>query len=879
MDKTQVEYILDDIRTVINNVIIKMSAEAAKHETVESKRAGDVYVAAMMERDIFSSYRYYPMDVLIKAGITDYDIMAEYVEDKWKIPHAKRPTVLKYMRESIINEYEELNDYYRELIGKPPLNTPEEEFIYLTEAQMAYYKIDEMRPIHDYPKEIQIKLERVVIPELIQLHPDKTYLQHLGSKSVDLVRAREAKNFEIIFTDVILDSVFLKAFFETYDFCREYFMSVIYNKTFTGVYNLYDNFIAMNIMIMTTQRLIVDMIKMSIDRDFFDLTSIKKMFDCYGIPFFEDLPLDYQRTIVKSLNMLIRSKSTDKVLYDIANVLMYERIQIFKYYLVKERKMDEEGEPIFIYKTEIDEDGNEIRVPDYEKMYKIYFQSTDILEPNVIVAIESTANRYHYNEVTRDDVYWWETDELKKELYEREYNFIDTKYLGINLMQNLNNLLYETCYYLNLLVDNKDTTTPIETRVLNSDAMKTGTDYLYITLDRFTSIPVSIFDAVIVLCALVSKKNGMKGNIITSTPSKILSVLGFNFELNFDLIKENIQKYKRIFKDQSILRYLDLLDVQSVEDIDNLYYNFKNFAEFCSDIVANTTDIREYKAFKELYKVFTVREETGEAFKKADGGVASTYMEYLYDKVPHIAEAIEQMHKDKLGVYIEHVIGKLNEIIPELEYLSSLNGTNNNIVLALTSLINFFKSYTVDLRNLNVLYLFNDKFFNKIYMIDDPRLLIKLYPEEKLVSYHDNLHLCTKFDKEDNIIIYSKTALENGMTLKEFFKHREQLYLTSIMQYEDNLELYYKDNVHLSVNLQAPNDGFEVSDNLWGSKTIAVTDKKYEIEDTVNIIDDQIGVRDVVYMEYGDSVRDVESSIVGKDKIHVHDWVKVIRED
>lgn len=879
MDKTQVEYILNDIRTVINNVIIKMSSQASMYETVESKRAGDVYVAAMMERDIFSSYRNYPVDVLVKAGITDAVTIMEYHEDKWKIPHAKRPTVLKYMRESIINEYEELNDYYRELIGKPPLATPEEEFIYLTEAQMQYYKIDEVRPIHDYPKEIQIKLERVVIPELIKLYPERTYLQHLGSKAVDLVRAREAKNFEIIFTDIILDSVFLKAFFETYDFCREYFMSVIYNKTLTGIYNLYDNFIAMNIMIMTTQRLIVDMIKMSIDRDFFDLTSIKKMLDCYGIPFFEDLPLDYQRTIVKSLNMLIRSKSTDKVLYDIANVLMYERIQIFKYYLVKERLMDEEGEPLFIYKTEIDDEGNEVKVLDYEKMYKVYFQSTDIMEPNVIVAIENKANQYHYDEVTRDDVYWWETDELKKELYEREYNFIDTKYLGINLMQNLNNLLYETCYYLNLLVDNKDTTTPIETRILNSDAMKTGTDYLYITLDRFTTIPVSIFDAVVVLCALVSKKNGMKGNIITSTPSKILSVLGFNFELNFDLIKQNIKKYKRIFKDQSILKYLDLLDVQSVEDIDNLYYNFKNFAEFCSDIVANTTDIREYKAFKELYKVFTVREETGEAFMKTDGKVAGTYMEYLYDKVPHIAETIEQMHKDKLGVYIEHVIGKLNEIIPELEYLSSLNGTNNNIVLALTSLINFFKSYTVDLRNLNVLYLFNDKFFNKIYMIDDPRLFIKLYPEEKIVSYHDNLHLCTKFDKEDNIIIYSKAALEDSITIKEFFERREELYLSSNMQYNDNLELYYKDNTHLSVNLQTPNDGFEVSDNLWGSKTIGTNDKKIEFEDNVNIIGDQIGLRDVVYMEYGDSIRVAESNVIGKDKLHVQDWVKVIRED
>ena len=878
MDKTQVEYILNDIRTVIDNVIIKMSAQAAMYETAESKRAGDVYVAAMMERDIFSSYRNYPIDVLVRAGITDAKTIMEYNEDKWKIPHAKRPLVLKYMRESIINEYEELNDYYRELIGKPPLNTPEEEFIYLTEAQMSYYKIDEVRPIHDYPTEIQIKLERIVIPELIKLHPDKTYLQHLGSKSVDLVRAREARNFEIIFSDVILDNVFLKAFFETYDFCREYFMSVIYNKTFTGVYNLYDNFIAMNIMIMTTQRLIVDMIKMSIDRDFFDLTSIKKMFDCYGIPFFEDLPLDYQRTIVKSLNMLIRSKSTDKVLYDIANVLMYERIQIFKYYLVKERKMDKNGEPLFIYKTEIDDEGNEKQVLDYEAMYKVYFQSTDILEPNVIVAIENKANQYHYNEVTRDDVYWWETEELKKELYEREYNFIDTKYLGINLMQNLNNLLYETCYYLNLLVDNKDTTTPIETRILNSDAMKTGTDYLYITLDRFTSIPVSIFDAVIVLCALVSKKNGMKGNIITSTPSKILSVLGFNFELNFDLIKQNIQKYKRIFKDQTILRYLDLLDVQSVEDIDNLYYNFKNFAEFCSDIVANTTDIREYKAFKELYKVFTVREETGQAFMKTDGKVANTYMDYLYDKVPHIAEAIAVMHKDKLGVYIEHVIGKLNEIIPELEYLSSLNGTNNNIVLALTSLINFFKSYTVDLRNLNVLYMFDDKFFNKIYMIDDPRLFIKLFPEEKLVTYHDNLHLCTKFDKYDNIIIYSKSSLEDKITLKEFFERKDKMFLSTGFIYEDNLDLSYKDNMHLSSILKTPNDELNINDNLWGSKTIGFADKDTEIKDNVNVVTNQIGLRDVVYMEYGDSVR-LESNVVGKDNIQVHDWVKVIRED
>ena len=39
--------------------------------------------------------------------------------------------------------------------------------------------------------------EREYVPELIALYPDREYLKHMGSKAVNLVRAREAKNFEI----------------------------------------------------------------------------------------------------------------------------------------------------------------------------------------------------------------------------------------------------------------------------------------------------------------------------------------------------------------------------------------------------------------------------------------------------------------------------------------------------------------------------------------------------------------------------------------------------------------------------------------------------------------------------------------------------------
>ena len=84
LDSSQVELILNDIRAITENVIIKMSAQAEQYETVESKREGDKYVSAMLERDIFASYRSYPIDVLVNAGINDANLLMEYSKDKYK---------------------------------------------------------------------------------------------------------------------------------------------------------------------------------------------------------------------------------------------------------------------------------------------------------------------------------------------------------------------------------------------------------------------------------------------------------------------------------------------------------------------------------------------------------------------------------------------------------------------------------------------------------------------------------------------------------------------------------------------------------------------------------------------------------------------------
>lgn len=877
MIDSQIEYILNDIRQISESMVVKFSKEAAKYETLDTRREGDKYVTAAQEKDTFQSYPEFERDLLIQVGITDVEQLEECYYDKYKIPVNKRHDLVRLKRRLVINEYVEENDYYRELIGLPPVDEPESEYIYLTEEQMDYYDIDEVRPIHDYPLEILIKLERDVIPQFIEMYPNKKYLKRMGSKAVNLVRARTAKNFEIIFSDKNLDNVFLRTFHTTYDMAREYFMSVIYNNAFSDRYFLYDNFIGMHIMIMTIQRTIVNTIKLSIDRDFYDIRSIKKMFDCYGLPYFEDLPLDYQRAIVKNLNVLIRTKSTDKCLYDITNILMYERIKIYKYFLVRERLMDEDGKPITADKVITDDEGNTHKVPDYEKMYDVYFQSTDIDEENVILAIENKPNRFDYLEVTEEDMLWWDDADLKKELYEREFNFIETKYLGINIMYNLTELLYETCYFLNMLVDNKDTTVPDKVLLFNKDSMKTGTDYLYLDLNRFTPIPVSIFDAVVILCALVSKKNGMKGNIIVESHTKVLHVLGFNFEANFDYLRSLIRDNPR-YVDQSLLPYLDLLDIKKIEDIEILYNNFRNFADFCVNKIATTENIYEYKIYKELYRAISVREQNLKAFTKSNGEVAKTYLEYLYDKLPHIADMIDEMHKDKLGVYIEHVLGKLNELIPDLEYLSAMNGTNNNIVKAIVSLINFFKSYTTDLRNLNVVYIFNGKDTNMIRMVDDPRLFIKLYPREKELTYNDICSVHSTFHKNDKLETEEMFHISNTLRPKEKWLYEEVLRIGKSLDLQDKVDVVYHDIVKEINSSFSLYDVLTVEDKFKYSNSIRPFEK-FLLEDKVRNINSQLSLEDVFKIKYDDYVSHMTVNEKIKDGITMRDSIKIIREE
>ena len=853
-DINTIKYVYDDLKKLILSCVIKYDNIGRKNETAESKRNFDYYYIAVNKVDSFDSYRSFPEEVLIRAGINDKELLLDCLDDKLLIPFELQSKVLEENRKYIIENYEETNNYYRMLIGLPDVE--DKDYIYLDKETCNKYKVRKDIPIHEYD-DYEINNLSEIMPDIKNKYPDKKYLEYLGTNKVNLMRARTAKNFDIIRMDLNFHQVILKSFVDTYEMAREYFTSVIYIKEKNAKDDLYDNFIAMNIMFMTIQRMFVNTFKIGVERDFYDIDSIKKVFKAYGIPFFETLPVDYQRLIMKKLNILLRAKSTDKCLYDIVDILLPNRAKLYEYFLMKEQKYDENDIPMEVYKEVEDIDGNIEYREDAFGMYDIYFQTVDIEEVGVNMSLENKPNMQDYFDVVEEDSQWWHDDDLIQELDEREFNYIETKYLGINVMYHLTQMMFESVYFVNMLADRKD----------DYHRPQDGF-YLTINLPRITTKPVSIFDSIMLLCALMCKKRNFSGNIINSG-TKILTVMGFDFEENFALIREDIKKNNRIVN-QDILKFLDITTIGSKEDINTMYNNMIQLAEFCVENMNNTDDVKVYHAYKYLYDALMIKKYNTNILTKSNGEVASTYLDYLKDQNLVLANFVENCTSKECGVYIEHVLGTLNELIPDLEYLTTINGTDNALVEALVKLILFFKSYTVDLRDINVMYIMDNRRYNMIKLVKDISILVELHPSERMSFYLDSIHHLSLDIYYDEFI----QPLERIILCANMFKKDksvsnmwDKIYKLTRIIYQEALYMVYSDSIKNMISIKEVKENMIIQNmTTFYSKLLSEFNIEFdtELKSFVNM-----DIKTIMNMIYADDINILKSINLSENDIPI----------
>jgi len=557
---------------ILKNVTIKYSYIAEANERGNAKQKGDEYLDSYYKRDNFLNYYDYLYEDYIAVGLTDSDIITEAMRGNNEIvPAQYREGLLNIRRQRVVDNYVEINNYYRMLNGYPDfvvdpnddtkLATDENNRFYVDPFNVFYvpesvaekYNVPNLYtdrvPIHliqDYYNNIKENLgdDYISILEgsgyldsLRAANPDIPYLKYTGSNRISLISAREAKNFQILqFPIGNIKYLVYHQFVQIYEQCRQYFMDVVFIRDFRSFIDNYDRFIAMCIMVMTLQQVVVKQLQLTVNREFFDIYAVRLLYQAYGVPYNLDLDEYTQTRICQNLNRFIQAKATDKGLYNIAEVLGFtNNFNIYKYFLSKEPKLDQYGVPIIKYKNVFNNDTGEVEVkPDSDAMYNIYFHREELKEDNFVNSFNIDLNNVPYDEITEADPFWIKDSNLNNMVYETAYNYVESKYLGVSISYKLTNLMYD-----NLML--------LKTIIKKEDEIKE----LRVTLPKITgNMQVPIFDVIIAMICLTSCKHHLTGEILT-LPTDIVSYLDYmtnidagddylvdTFSFNFEYLME-----------------------------------------------------------------------------------------------------------------------------------------------------------------------------------------------------------------------------------------------------------------------------------------------------------------------------------------------------
>ena len=793
---------ISQVKTLITSLVVKRDKAAKYYDNdLEIRKAADRYINTIDYGDNWDMYVRFDYDVMEAAGL-DSNLLNWYYEDKSRIPRQLRQKVVDLQKQKVIDSYEEKNDYYRMLYGLPPMADIENKnYIYVPANE---YGVPTNVPIHELDSEsIAIIQATDILDQIIDANPTKGFLNYLGSNRISIYTARKANNFEIlaIRNTQQIDELIIRDFEIMYAKARNYFMIAVYNSVYATNFEWYDEFIGFSILVMAVQRLISNIYKQGLTRDFYDLELIRYLFKSYSVPYIEEMDISYQINLAKNLNYLLQYKATDKVLYDVANLLGFYDIHIYKYYLVKSHRLDAENKPIFRY----DESGK----PLYDQMYNFHFQQVELTEDDINTALTDDRKQFDYNTITGEDPYWVEDDELKNKLYETNFNNIISKYMSLDIAYKIVEMVYEVAHTVRMVIDGQR-------------------DYknIKISIPKISNNELNMFDLIIFLCAVGARKLNLNGSVPLK-PYQIASVYGFNFKANIQDIIDSIHNqegdYSRVSPD--LIQYMMNMRAFSLADVDRMYSNIKDLRTMITEYLFTTKDKESYYQYLHLYKSILLSEDVAELYKDTNGNIRDTYESLLENINPELYTLLlsmideEDRNKGIWDEYIDEIYLKLGSLSDAYKYLPTIN-KNESMFEFVLKLIRFFKSYTVDFVNSGIQYFLDDRYLMGLKLIDDLKM------SDVDWKLNDNLFV------KNNSYIDLLDKILSQISIKDTLNLRELIFPRANYWVKDREILYDKG---LSINIGGSSGGLMLTDNLFKGSTY---------NDIINNISKEISIKD-----------------------------------
>lgn len=299
----------------------------------------------------------------------------------------------------------EKNNYYRTLIGLPPIDQTTGEvcqdtlthswdsksrsfiefgdkFINTVLQNSSYPEIHWKQNICDFDTyDLNILNQYGIIDDYIAECMNKSkdnytrykYLKYLGDEKLDLYTCRRALNFQLIGMPTITNEEAKNKFIDIFAVNRDYVLRTVYSDAYKFQSDYYNKFMIVFILINCIMDMLNTIPEFIINKEVFDARCAKYLFESYGIPYYSEIPLKYQIAMLKNINTLIKFKSSTKNMIDICSLFGFSDIKVFGYYLFKQKNVDTNtGEYLFNDDSSIYYDIDLLYVLDEEGKYKNY---------------------------------------------------------------------------------------------------------------------------------------------------------------------------------------------------------------------------------------------------------------------------------------------------------------------------------------------------------------------------------------------------------------------------------------------------------------------------------------------------------------------------
>lgn len=796
------ELFLSELLRIASSVVWKNPQAVSLNEANVDSIEVEQYLLAVQGKLTFELVYKFDEQALINAGIPSVDAN-RYSNDQFIIPENLRSKCLKSQINYTIANYVEKNNYYRMLNGLPDLT--DKDYVY----NIQYPEIsNDITPIHLLDSSQLYALEsKGYIQTLIEKYPDKKYLSFLTDRKISIYNARSAYDFGILWiTDSQYNSL-IEDFKDVYNSTRNMVTNVYYNKAMQNQNSEYFGFIGLLILFSTINHMQYKFLDADMSRDFYDEESLRIVYDSYGVPYYQSIPVEFHKKIVKNMNILMSHKGSTKVFFDLCEIFGMREVNVYEYYMMKSHKIGSDGKPVFVK----DKDGNY----DLEKMYNIYFSKV-ALNADPMSEMLDLKNYVDYDSLTQSDPYWFDDLELRNKIYSEDYNYMQSKYIGIQTTFNLMKIIYENSYYMKMIIDNKI-------------ALSKTTVY-----NNATHNSCNIFDLIIYTCALICKKHGFAGNLPVY-PHEVGKVLGFNFQQDLSTLKENISKDDYLKNDKTLLTLLDTLNVYSLDSIRRVYGNLTELRSYLINKMSSTHEVGEYWAYYNLYNTMMYSEYLEDVFQKSDGHIADTYADLLSDiNHPLFIRLNNEMDLDIDEEITDmlYLIKNSCVLLSDIQYADSVN--IDGIIEYLFKLLDFFKSAKSDLTGYEITYSLVSKAEN----------IMKLM--SKLVVIYDD-QTSNPFEVKIDYLNDCITAITKFVWLRDQYRLYADQFHSATDTYFYTVLMHDMEDCIVGITklIQLEIESLDMLDYYSLSEVCRLPDVKFNFGDDVTLLYDE--VKEVVY--------------------------------